>query len=76
MIYGPRGSGGLYSKKFHNERKVSGENGPETDSEAPTPCLGAARGGPAPRHGVEPPGSVSTSFPALNFPYFLKIVKI
>ena len=28
------GSGGLYSKKFHNERKVSGENGPETDSEA------------------------------------------
>jgi hypothetical protein len=53
------GSGGLYSKKFHNKRKVHGETGSERSSGAPTPCLGAAWGWPAPRGGVVLSSTVS-----------------
>ena len=35
---------GLYNKKFDNKRKVQVETGSETGSQAPSPCLGAARG--------------------------------
>jgi hypothetical protein len=69
-------SGGLYRRKFNNETKAQEETGTETSSEATSPPGGAASRGPAPRGGVEPPGSVSFSFSSRDFSYFIKTTKV
>jgi hypothetical protein len=45
-------------------------------SEANTPQGGAARRGPTPPGGVEPPGSVSNPFSSRDFSYLIKITKV
>ena len=55
--------------KFHNKRKVLGENGSEAEFGVASPPGGAARGGPAPWGGVGHPGSGSVPFLLRNFPY-------
>ena len=70
------GSGGLYITKFHNKRKVLGENGLETESGVATPPGGAARGGPVPQGGVSHPGSVSVPLSLRSFSCWIKTAKI
>jgi hypothetical protein len=64
-----RQSGGLYRRKLNIVTKAQEETGTETSFEANTPQGGVASRGPAPRGGVEPPGSVSTSFSSCDFSF-------
>ena len=71
------GDPGYYiAKSFAIKRKVQEETWSETGSEAPSPRGGAAKGGPAPRRGEVPSGTVSYSFSSRNFPYLIKMTKI
>jgi hypothetical protein len=65
-------SGGLYRRKLNIIAKAQEETRMETSSEVNTPQGGAARRGPAPLGGVEPPGSVSKSFSSCDFSYLKK----
>ena len=55
--------------KFHNKRKVLGENKSEAESGVATPPGGVARGEAPPQGGVSHPGSVSVPLSLHNFPY-------
>jgi hypothetical protein len=56
--------------------KSQEEIGTETSSEVDSPQGGAARRGPTPPGGEEPPDSVSNPFLSHNFSYLIKTIKI
>jgi hypothetical protein len=60
-------SGGLYRQKLNIKTKSQEETGIETSSEVVSPQGGAAKRGPAPPGGEEPPDSVSNLFLSRDF---------
>jgi hypothetical protein len=69
-------SEGLYRRKLNNKTKALEETGAETSSEATSQPVARPVGGPAPRCGVLPPGSISYSFSSRDFSYLIKTTKV
>jgi hypothetical protein len=69
-------SGGLYRQKLYIKGKLQEETGTETSSGVDSAQGGAARCGPAPPGGEEPPDSVSYPFLSRDFSYLIKTSKI
>jgi hypothetical protein len=75
-IYRPRVIRGLYRRKLNIKMKSQEETGTKTSSGVDSPQGGAARRGPAPPGGEEPPDSVSNQFLSRDFSYLIKTTKI
>jgi hypothetical protein len=69
-------SGGLYRQKLNIETKSQEETGTEMSSGVVSPQGGAARRGPTPPGGEEPPDFVSNPFSSHDFSYLIKRTKI
>jgi hypothetical protein len=69
-------SEGLYRQKLNIETNSQEETGTKTSSGVVSPQGGAARRGPTPTGGEEPPDSVSNPFSSHDFSYLTKTTKI
>jgi hypothetical protein len=69
-------SGGLYRQKLNIKTESQEKTRTKMSFGVNSPQGGAARRGPAPLGGVEPPGSVSNSFSSRDFSYLIKTTKI
>jgi hypothetical protein len=69
-------SGGLYRRKLNIKTKSQEETGMETSSGVVSPQGGAARSGPVPPGGEEPPDSISKPFSSHDFSYLIRMTKI
>jgi hypothetical protein len=69
-------SGGLYRRKLNNEMKSHEDTGTETSFGVASPHGGAARRGPTPPGGEEPPDSISNPFSSRDFSYLINTTKI
>jgi hypothetical protein len=67
-----RQSGGLYRQKLNIKTKSQEETGTKMSSGVVSPQGDAARRGPAPPVGEEPPDSVSNPFSSRDFSYLIK----